>query len=416
MNKFILSVAVVLLLSYTACIEENDFDSQPLNYEQNNSDVNSRQVTQDQALKFAEMFDASVAKSLSLSKSKVLPRTICDVQYVISDNNDTLVYILNYADSRGYLLLSADKNSFPILAVSDTGNINLQDKDTLSSFYHWLDDVSTRITSDLSCPLDSFADNNLWNDIDNEDCIITMELDTETSISKKKKTTSEYDATLFDYHKTTGSIYKWGQGEGYNYYSPRDDDGNLCLVGCPAVAIGLVCKANAWPYNYRYHLMPPNLINSNEYNSIAIMFRDIAEHIPNYFWGAKLSGTKSEDDIVTGLKRIGYTDAKVSSFNISLAYNEIKNGNPILLSAYQSNLRSGHVWYCDGYKSVRYKFVKSKRNGKKIINEWYETYDYLLMNWGWNGDCDAWYRYDTNCWASNLNYNRSIFTGLHKVE
>ena len=217
MNRFKFFLAAVVLFFYTACIEENDFDSQTLNHDQAKCNANSRQVSKKQALKFAEIFETGISKSSSISKSKVLPRVVDNVQCVVSNNNDTLVYILNYADNLGYLLLSADKNSFPILAVSDTGNINLYDKDTTSPFYRWLDDVSTKITFDISCPFDSLSDGDLWKDIDNEDCVITMELDTKTSISKKKTTTSEYDATIFDYHKTTGSIYKWGKAKGYNY-------------------------------------------------------------------------------------------------------------------------------------------------------------------------------------------------------
>lgn len=41
-----------------------------------------------------------------------------------SAGNDTLLYVVNYADNNGFVVISANKNTEGLLAVTETGNYN----------------------------------------------------------------------------------------------------------------------------------------------------------------------------------------------------------------------------------------------------------------------------------------------------
>lgn len=83
--------------------------------------------------------------------------------------------------------------------------------------------------------------------------------------------------------------------------------------------------------------------NYNRQNSISLMLRDIGDNIPRYSWSATFSGA-TPDNILTGLKRIGYSNAKLDNYNLVSVYNDLKKGVPVLLAAYQHGSYQGGTY------------------------------------------------------------------------
>ncbi len=155
-----------------------------------------------------------------------------------------------------------------------------------------------------------------------------------------------------------------GQGTGYNFNAPIRG----ALAGCPAVAIGQLCFDQVFPNDYYYAGMPYELPgNYNRQNSISLMLRDIGDNIPRYSWSATFSGA-TPDNILTGLKRIGYSNAKLDNYNLVSVYNDLKKGVPVLLAAYQhGSYQGGHIWFCDGF--LKQKFKSPIKNGDLLSGE-----------------------------------------------
>lgn len=205
----------------------------------------------------------------------------------------------------------------------------------------------------------------------------------------------------------------WGQGQGYNA-----DAKNGALIGCSALAVGLICRYFTFPTgpNFDYVNMPRRLNNVTTSNPISRMLRTVADNIPNYQWG-KNPGDETlanGSDIKKGLINLGYKNVDLYEYELDLAYNNMKDYGPILIGGYINTASVGHIWVADGY--VKYSFQICKNN--QII---VRTQDFLFMNWGWDGTGNGWV--DQNEWKPNIsnvaasfNDNRFLFINVYPVK
>jgi len=414
-NLYNTTIVLILALFFFSC-EKESFNTN------SESKKNNRQVSSVQAKVFStivanNLFSTEDGAKLKSARANE-DRATDDIQYIISENKDTLMYSVNFGNDNGYILLSGDKGSFPIIAFVDSGSINLNTIDLNSPMASWLAEKKTQISQSIKEPIDTTNTNyQLWNSIDNDSCEIGIEFVKTIPQSNLKsagtRRNSTNKATVYPF---TGSQYKWGQGTGYNFNAPITG----ALVGCPAVAVGLLCVHHWYPNQFGYMYMPSSLpSNYNQQNAISLMFREIGNQIPNYSWGINGSGA-APNDILTGIKRLGYADAAYMNYNFETAYTNLSRGNPVLLGAFQNQYyQGGHIWFCDGYYEMSWKVTKTtKFLGIKVKTEtWYEYADYIYMNWGWNGTADGWY--ECNNWTAtsgaNLNYYKSMYVNLYPV-
>lgn len=99
------------------------------------------------AYKVADLFsDKSV-----LSRSG--NRQVKEVQPVLSATGAHLMYLVNYADDNGYVIVGASKNYAPILAYSEEGN--LQADDSLFIHDEFINEYKERIEEVLNVESDS---------------------------------------------------------------------------------------------------------------------------------------------------------------------------------------------------------------------------------------------------------------------
>jgi hypothetical protein len=414
MKKSFLSVAVAALM-FAACNDKENFTPETIEKDDTVvKEINTRQVTNAQAQKFSEAFAHCFCNSSkTISKAKEISRTLDNIQYVISEDNDTLMYILNYSNNQGYMILSANKEDSPVLALADRGNIDLKDVDENSPFGAWLDEKKEIISTEIKMPLDSISELNVWNDLDNDSCETIIEIVTEVPKNGISKSRNSYSSGRTICYPYFGRILKWGQGTGYNYNAKYKG----ACIGCPAVAIGMLCRKHLYPTKYRCQNMPCELPNNyDKQNDISLMFRDIADNIPDYNWG-RYEGAESgaiPENILIGLHNIGYKQAQMATFNLSTVYQNLLEGKSVLLCAYRPNYNGGHIWFCDGYQEITYKITKTKKhlfrkNEKKV---WYEYEEQLYMNWGWNGNQNGWYVVDGKWSSNNYTTSKIMYTNL----
>jgi len=362
----------------------------------------TRTITSEQAIEFGNMAFSAIGASESVPFSAIeAKREAKEAVPILDDNGNAVMFLLNTVSDNGYLLISADKEaSRRILAFSEIGNLDIDSIDPQSPFGSMLSEQKAKISSDIAQGINMGNDGyDLWEAIGKDDFSVEIKLCNEAPETKGL----HGERSGYTYVSPNWAVYscKWGQGTGYNADAPNP---NYDLAGCPAVAIGLLCRANWYPYKYSYYTMPTTL-NTTSSNSISKMFRDIADAIPNYKWDSSGSGASGED-IVTGLHNLGYTHAKMSVYSLGLAYDSFEDGYPVLIGG--SNYYGSHIWIASGYYEtvwqVTQKFLWFR------IRTWYEYQDTIYMNWGWNGSENGWI--DSESWP-NYNNNRKIWHRLY---
>lgn len=404
----LLTILLSMIFFMLSCSNDKEFlDNSP------NNDVpdivpTTRVVSSEQAEKFGNLAMAAILEKESDATRSNETRSSSEVIPILDNDGLPVLYAINFGDDQGFMLLSADKESpNSMLAFNDIGHFDLSSAMDISSpMNFWLEAqkemISTNIAQGINKNQESYE---MWESFDNTDATIEIEL---VNFSDVKDLVPE---TRGRHKGSNGLSYVsvgyatrsclWGQGRGYNADAPHP---NVDLAGCPAVAIGLLCRHHRFPSKYTYSSMPSQL-NTSASNAISKMFRDIGNNIPNYFWSSTGSGARTAADILTGVKRIGYTTAKLGSYDFMTAYNNIKARRPVLLIAYSNN--GGHIWIADGYLEQVWK-VTRKFLGIKI-KSWYEYQDNLYMNWGWNGSNNAWV--DQASWP-DFNKNRQMLYNL----
>lgn len=379
----------------------------------------SRVISKIEAKTFAQsVYDAilrserpgSKESRLSPLLSSFTPK-VSSVFPVINDGLAT-IYVVNFGEQKGFAVISADKYAgWSLLAFNDTGFLNPDNLDSNNPFSLWLKGKSDMILQTLKKE-PSFSEktkgDDIWGGFSNpapgEETIVEY-------IGQEQTTAEQSD--MHGHHKGSKGlaaigVYStirdclWGQGTGYNANALHP---GVDLAGCPAVAIGLYCKTKRFPNKYDYNNMP-NTLSSSSPNPISIMLRDIADNIPNYHWGTRASGA-SPNDCHQGLLNLGFTKAKMGSYNFDIVYSNIKNLYPVLLAAFRPN-GGGHIWICDGYWEQKWKITRKFLWWK--IKTWYEYSDMLYMNWGWNGSGNSWI--DQEDWP-NYSIQRTMYYDLH---
>ena len=156
---------------------------------------------------------------------------------------DTLMYLINYMNDKGWVVISGDKRTNPILASSESGRI---DQKSLGGSTVWFEDLADRIqaikisnNSDTLC-----AFYKMWSNIDTLAFGLKRTKRSQESNLRSKYKGVELEKVLIDtkiqitLDKKVGPLIqtKWGQDTPWNECTPFwQDSQDRCLTGCVAV-------------------------------------------------------------------------------------------------------------------------------------------------------------------------------------
>lgn len=178
---------------------------------------------------------------------------------------NTSLYFINYKDNKGFSIVSSDKRLRPLYAVSDTGNIAISDTITnkgLALFFQGVEKDMQDAAQD------------------------TLEL---SECGTKQEVNSPQVRPM---------IWRgprlWGQDEPYNTYC-YTEDGKKALVGCVAVACGIIMSHYEWPRsinekNIGWHAMKKYTFD----HDIDFIFRKLGNpELLDMHYGVNASGAKT---------------------------------------------------------------------------------------------------------------------------
>lgn len=406
-----------------ACTDENVTpDNSQRQSTPQDAPVTNAKATRGKAEAIARLFAPYRAtdESGENKAAEVVPE-VTSVSFYVADG-DTLLYAFNYGEGEGYTIVSGSTASFPILAQSGEGRVdfNTADEDNPFTFFAGLMARSVKAMLSEATTADT-AYAALWRHVDDPDYTYeATPLDEEgESIGNKGRLTKTGRAYI---HPYTGlELKNWGQYGDYNSAAP-----NQACIGCPAVAIGmLLYDVCVRPFGKIEETKPSFSMEDRlayKAKHVSAMLREIANTIPNYNWG-KLKGAESgasPTNILAGLRRLGFTSARLSPYNFETAYSslsfstasfgtQITVNRGILLLGYKE--KNGHIWFCDGYRETAYKVTRTRRRFfRRTRTTWTEYEDTFYMNWGWGDNRNGWYH------TGEIGYNNffHMITGLDK--
>ena len=315
-------------------------------------------------------------------------------------NNEPAFYIYNLKNQTGFVIISAESETTPILGYSYEVNYDIN-QEIAPAFQGWMNHYKEQIEY-----------------IRKNDVKATKEI-TDTWI----KYSSVPDISTKSNEKDISPLLTttWNQGTYYNELCPADaggQDGHV-WVGCVATAMAQVMKF----WNYPDYGSDQNTYNDYTYGAQTADFENTYydwASMPNslstyntpvatlsYHCGVAVNMTYSINGsgsntgtAATGLKRffdyshnlyVGIKNNFVDTVWRDLIKSELDLGHPLFYSGYPSS-GSGHAFNCDGYQGT----------------------DYFHFNWGWGGSYNGYFYLDDLTPSSyDFTYNQAALINCY---
>ena len=321
--------------------------------------------------------DIAIAKAVATNyclntESKYAEASANDLTFSLVETkiagNNVLYYVFNINKEDGYIIISADRNSPPVLCYIPEGSFDLDFQNRDPSFNDWLEAFAIQIENSILEKTINKPWQNLWN-----------------SYTSKGK----LDTEIMQLNLTT----QWNQG--YNRYAP------VSQAGCVAVAMAQIINYYQWPINgigdhnypdlpngpawperfyctgYEAPYTPPgggNFYFNNHtgiYDYAKMKLNDIFEVSRLMYniavsvdmdWVSCGSWAHTPTVVAPSFKTYfnysqdaeyvwmdGYSDNNWDSLLIK----QIRKERPVLYRGLQSTTGwSGHAWVCLGYKTI----------------------------------------------------------------
>ena len=297
----------------------------------------------------------------SESKTRASSEAPLELAYTQNGEVGNVFYVFNQSQDQGFVIVSADDRSAPILGYADKGSFEINNlpvglKDLLMSYDKQI----------------SYA--------------VKNNIGQSRAVSKDRKEIEPMIQT------------RWDQGAPYNNLCPIDPDtGERSITGCVAVAKAQLLFYHQYPktghgtisYEWKGRTLSADFTHANfEWDKMKLTYdsetSDTDNALANLLWycavesyadfGSDLTPGSFDTDRLTtyfgfknGIKWLSRDDVSEETFEETI-YQDLSIGLPVLYCADDPSLW-GHAFLVDGYK----------KGG------------YFHMNFGWSGDDDGYY-------------------------
>jgi PKD repeat protein len=320
-------------------------------------------------------------------------------QYTIEEGNTTVYYIFNISGNKGWVAVSGDNVTIPVLSYALEGTYGSTTPP--ANFVLWMKSLEDKIMLAKERGLSQNAEAaDLWLYYSNPDFMLS-------------KSTAAVSPLL-------GSI-AWGQGCYYNTQCPTASMGDCGHVptGCVATAMAMIMK---------YHAYPTSGFGSHSYTHATYGTLSANFGTATYVWSSMPNtASGSNTELAEIMKHCGvsvdmnydvngsgaYLQNAAQAFNTYFIYaatyeskdtysdadwktmikTNIDNSRPILYAG-QDASSGGHAFVLDGYQGA--------------------SNDYFHFNWGWDGSYNS-YNYVTSLIPGNQSWNGDFSTAQEAV-
>ncbi len=303
-----------------------------------------------------------------------------------SSAKDTLMYAVNFADSAGFALVSADRNAPELLAMVYSGNYS-GEKTDCPAFNAYIQDLTENLSKSRTIPDLASANEMIFFD---------------------------YDTTIVEHSVEPIISWDWHQDAPFNTYC-ISNTGEVCSAGCGAVAVAHAISRYSYPttIDLTFDGAPLESITLNwsicKYHDVvhgqcetcnknALLMREIGE-LCNITYGGENSGVTTVHKMRDCLTLLGYQSQLHEGYNINSIINSLDSEKAVILKGGRlesDGSQVGHSWIVDGYKYYEQtvKCYSYTSNSPLKMYEGYETRKtwYLNFEYGWrNSSYDGYY-------------------------
>lgn len=447
MNKFYRFAIAVWFAALLASCSSHEEVAPVVHHEEEMAFVTvpdrSEEVTEAAVRSVAALFDAAPA-------TRAGEREIGSIHTLRSQAGDPLCYVVNYADDKGFIIVSATKDYMPVMAFSDEGSFDVTavDKTGVSV---WLAEQQAVIERAAELP-DSvrLRCRAMWEAYNTTrepfwaEPVTRSDADVVNLITRSIR---EWEADgytvyrLLDFKDTDafralpaevqqnllqlpygyansnyGGVYavsyvlkketskstlvhpllktKWNQSNGYDQSIPYGR-----VAGCTTVAVAQIMKYHRYPELFDWDAMPDNQAAQTTCDFLYL----VGQRIGIKYW---LNSSAEIDDSAQALRSFGYSAAKVQDHDKYAVSIDLQHNRPVYMRGKASLTSSGHAWVCDGVWSGT-TFTELKLMTLEYCPQGYEPTVFLTpyenteqtgyistqfhMNWGWGGLYDGYF-------------------------
>lgn len=286
---------------------------------------------------------------------------------------DTALYIVNFTNNNGYLLLSAVDPAHEVVAYVEEGNMTPNRTIDNPGFKLFLEGLKEHITRfDPVGP--GVPDTTL----------ITMDT---TQVGIGPTPAYGYEWRIDSMAPKLLST-KWGQFYPYNMYC-FTNTGEQAVAGCVAIAGAQLMAYYQYPSSYNNHIYYWNNILDGEEpvsalgkESVARLVNDIGVLI---FTQYGVNGSSAHAyDLANCWNNMGYTYQYYAPYDYESCVQEFRHFRPVVMKGEREN-NIGHCWVIDGF-IARSLWVIRQYSQHVVMRQ-----NLVHCNWGWNGQQNGYF-------------------------
>ena len=333
-------------------------------------------------------------------------RTVKSVESAKDEKGEELFHVVNYASKdgkkeAGFVIVSADRRAVPVLAYGKKGNFELKNLPKGPDI--WVDIVTRAIKqgkAELAKPAPEVEA--LWR---KQEGIVAQRIEPGNGCPE-------------DTYYNSGQLMntEWGQQLTFNMFSPFRSG---CSCGLASAGCGAVAIAQVWNYyqrpafgdingigmNYTFPMMQTRLslaCNPTEFGTTPPQPQLQVAHLirlagiaasSEYNWPSCNTLTW-RGKIKDAFQFAGFSNRgqRVSfSSNQQWVKNELLSGHPVIMDGTTgfANFNDWHIWVIDGARGSFIHLPIDPNDPSAGCYGW--GFAYYHLNWGWEGDDDAWY-------------------------
>lgn len=272
---------------------------------------------------------------------------------------DTMLYIVNFANEDGYILVSAKERSLGVVAYVEQGNLTPDTEIDIPGFQLFLDGL--------------------------------RDIQLDTAATPVTDLVTQYpDAHWRIYEIVNPMIYaQWGEDAPFNTYC-RDSWGFSAPAGnAPTVTAQLVSK-HRYPTSHAGHTYNWNLIlsdtvptSSTGKDMAARLINDIGV-LENAHYSRNKTEVDSPEDIKNCFDSLGYSYS-YGNYDYDLCASSVRDGYPVLAIGLDYTNEAVKFWNVDGLLTWIFCIERPLGEQGPPIFEILETKKYLHCDWGARG-------------------------------
>ncbi len=404
-NYFLKGICLFVLIFIISCSKDSESDVTSIN----SKNENFIQLAMAKEIAGSVSFEKNNgATSKSTGFVEQIKKTIKTINEVKNESGNTSFYVINYNEG-GFIILSADNRTEPILAFSEEGQFTVNEAAYPLGLKYWMTDAKKQINDiQHSNSKQTALTKQMWKKIK-----LTSRA-TDQNATNQNKPASVPIEECYEHTETTtiGPLLNttWYQTGGFNSalgYINCSGSNFQVYAGCVPIAMAQVMKYYSYPTRYDWSAMPTSYATTTTANLILDIHNSIKAAYPPPFgtgitYNCDGTGVSSSYNMGAVLKGFfGYTRADWANYDQETVKNNLNYGRPVILSGSGA---SGHMWVCDGYLASNFYFDDCTGVGTLM----------LRMNWGWYGGYNnGWYAFDNfNPGGSTYNNNRKMIYNI----